>query len=136
MFMREQVLNMKTWLWMFLIPVYGWNFGGGRWTGPYEVVSRNVVTYKIRSKEGQQMVPHHDKLKQCVIPANKGIPHYPAPEPMDINILTGGPITPGEGVSVRGGPVQRGPIAHGGENCDQIRAHHRPVRLRQTINPL
>ena len=59
MFMREQVLNMKTWLWMFLVPVYGWNLGG-RWIGPYEVVSRNGVTYKIRSKEGQQMVPHHD----------------------------------------------------------------------------
>lgn len=93
-----------------------WKFGG-RWIGPYEVVPRNGVTYKIRSKEGKQLVTHHDKLKQCVIPANKGIPHCPAPEPMDINILQGGPI------------------AHGVENHDQIREHHRPVRLRQTINP-
>ena len=76
------------------------------------------------------MVAHHDKLKQCVIPANKGIPHHPAPEPMDINILTGGPVTPGEGDILQGGP-----IAHGEENRDRIRAHHRPVRLRQTINP-
>ena len=68
------------------------------------------------------MVTHHEKLKQCVIPANKGIPHYPAPEPMDINILTGGPITPGEGDAFQGGP-----IAHGEENRDQIRAHHRPI---------
>ncbi len=65
------------------------------------------------------MGAHHDKLKQCVIPANKGIPHHPAPELMDINILTGGSVAPGEEDILQGGPV-----AHGEENRDQICAHH------------
>ena len=94
-----------------------WKFGG-KWVGPYEVLSRNGVTYKLRSKEGKEIVAHHNNLKECAIPANKGVPYCPVPENPDINIVVEGPPAP------QGRAREQPEIPH----C-------RPLRLRQNIHP-
>ena len=62
-----------------------WKFGR-KWVGPYEVLSRQGVNYKIRSRGGKEMVVHHDHLKQCVVPANQGVPFCAVPESMDMTV--------------------------------------------------
>jgi len=94
-----------------------WKFGG-KWVGPYEVLSCKGVIYKLRSKEGKEVVAHHNNLKDCTIPADKGVPYWPVPENPDINIVVGGPPTP------QGGALEQPQVPH----C-------RPFRLRQNIHP-
>ena len=72
-----------------------WKFGK-RWIGPHGVLFRNGVNYKIKSKDGKIMVVHHDNLKQCVVPVNKGVLFHPVPESMD-NTFGEGPSATGEG---------------------------------------
>ena len=43
-----------------------------KYIGPYKVVSRLELTYRVWSKEGKEMVVHHDNLKLCFLPSNKG----------------------------------------------------------------
>ena len=62
------------------------------------------------------MVVHHDSLKQCVVPVNKGVLYHPVPESMD--------ITFGEG-----------PSATGEEGTRRQQQRLRPARLRQNIGP-
>ena len=54
---------------------YVWKFGG-RWIGPFQIISRQGVNYKIRSMEGKDKVVHNNSLKTCVVPVDKGVPHY------------------------------------------------------------
>ena len=70
---------------------------GECWIGPYKVLSRNRVNYEIVSKEGKELVVHHDNLKLCVVPITKGIPTRPVPEIGDINIIHGDLVAPQEG---------------------------------------
>jgi len=93
-----------------------WKFGS-RWVGPYEVISRRGVTYRICSKEGKEMIAHHDNIKPCVLPVREGIIHCPAPEDTAIHLL------PGE------------PTPHGGINCQNQHPASRPAHLRQNIQP-
>ena len=65
-----------------------WKFGG-RWIGPYEVLSRQGVNYRQRSKVGKEMVAHHDNLKLCVVPISQGVTVSPVPESMDISFAKG-----------------------------------------------
>ena len=51
-----------------------WKFGG-KWVGPYEVLSCKGVIYKLRSKEGKEVAAHHNNLKGCTSPADKGVPY-------------------------------------------------------------
>ena len=48
-----------------------WKFGG-RWIGPYQIISHQGVNYKLRSKAGKDLVVHHNQVKACTIPFNKG----------------------------------------------------------------
>ena len=41
----------------------GWKLGA-KWTGPFEVVCRVGVDYKIKSSKGKITVVHHDRLKR------------------------------------------------------------------------
>ena len=90
-----------------------WKFGG-RWIGPYKIVSHQGVNYKLRSKAGKDIVVHHNQVKSCTIPFNKGEPHCPVREAEEIELTT----MPREEVPEN----QTGPL-------------HRPPRLRQNINP-
>ena len=69
-----------------------WKFGG-RLFGPYEILSRQGVNYRIRSKIGKEMVVHHDNLKLCLVPISKGVPFSPVPMSMDISFAEGGAPT-------------------------------------------
>ena len=69
-----------------------WKFGG-RWVGPYEILSRQGVNYRIRSKIGKEIVVHHDNLKLCLVPISKGVTFFPVPESMDISFAEGGAPT-------------------------------------------
>jgi len=95
-----------------------WKFGG-RWIGPYEVLSRQGVNYRIRSKVGKEMVAHHDNLKLCVVPISKGVTVSPVPESMDINFAEGD--NPAHQVEMNPG--------------QDIQQYNRPAHLRQNIQP-
>ena len=68
-------LEQTVWLWR---PKH-WKFGK-RWTGPYKVLARNGVNYRLVSSVGKTLVAHHNLLKPCPIPMDRGIPVCPAPE--------------------------------------------------------
>ena len=74
--------------------------------------------YRIRSREGKEMITHHDNHKPCVLPAKVGIPHCPTSERTDITVVLGEPILQEE---VNG--------QHQGQFT-------RPAQLRQTSDPL
>ena len=76
------------------------------------------VTYKLRSKDGKEIEAHHNNLKECAIPEDKGVPYWPVPESTDINIVVGEPPTP------QGRALEQPEVPH----C-------RPLRLRQNIHP-
>ena len=95
-----------------------WKFGG-RWIGPYEVLSRQGVNYRLRSKVGKELVAHHDNLKLCVVPISQGVTVPPVPESVDISFVEGG--TPANGAEL-----------HPGQNNQP---YPRPAHLRQNIQP-
>ena len=66
----------------------------GKWVGPYEVLSCKGVAYKLKSKEGKEVVEHHNNLEDCNIPADKGAPYWTVPENPHMNIVVGGPPNP------------------------------------------
>ena len=75
-------------------------------------------TYKLRSKEGKEVVAHHNNLKDSTIPEDKGAPYWPEPENPDIKIVVGGPRTPQ------------------GRALEQLQVPHcHPLPLRQNIHP-
>ena len=88
--------------------------------GPYEVLSRQGITYRRRSKIGKEVVVHHDNLNVCVVPVSKGVRVAPAPESMDMSFAEGGAPT---------NRVELNPR----QNNQQL---PRPARLRQNIQPL
>ena len=96
-----------------------WKFGG-RWIGPYEVLPRQGVNYRIRSRVGKEMVAHHDNLKLCVVPISQGVKVFPVPEYMDTNFAEGD--TPAHQLEINPG--------------QDIQLYNRPARLRQNIQPL
>ena len=53
-----------------------WKYGR-KWVGPYTVVSRTGVNYKINSQEGKELVVHHNTLKVSAMPNLKWtvLPH-------------------------------------------------------------
>lgn len=48
-----------------------WKFGP-KWIGPYTILHRLGVNYKLKSKEGKVSIVHHDNLKLSHIPCGNG----------------------------------------------------------------
>ena len=80
--------------------------------GPYRILKRVGVDYKIVSKGGKEMVVHHDQLKHSYIPFQEGEPVCPSREVGEFRVVD---ITPPK------------------DGIDQI-PRARPARLRQHIN--
>ena len=57
----------------------GWKLGA-KWIGPFEIVCRMGVDYKIRTSKGKITVVHHDRLKRGYASVNGGNVVCPAPE--------------------------------------------------------
>ena len=91
----SQQANVKNSNWTPLLPGQSvwlrhpkaWKFGG-RWIGPYQIASHQSVNYKLRSKAGKDIVVHHNQVKSCTIPFNKGEPHCPVREAKEIELTT------------------------------------------------
>ena len=105
--------GQTVWLWR---PKH-WKFGK-RWTGPYQVSSRDGVNYKLVSTRGKTLVAHHNLLKYCPVPLDQGQPVHPAPETPGFTIGEAVDIVPQEGNQRN---VERGTA--------------RLPHLRQVINP-
>ena len=89
-----------------------WKFGR-RWIGPYQIISHQGVNYKLCSREGKDIVVHHNNVKPCTIPFNMGEPSFPVREAEEMEIVH----IPGEELQAQHLPLRR------------------PARLRQTIQP-
>jgi uncharacterized cupin superfamily protein len=51
-----------------------------QWVGPFNILKRFGVNYRIVSKGGKVMVVHHDQLKHSHIPFQVGKPVCPSRE--------------------------------------------------------
>ena len=105
--------GQAVWLWR---PKH-WKFGK-KWTGPYKIVSREGVNYRVVSTRGKTLIAHHNLLKPCPMPTDKGTPFHPTNETPGITIVRSDEEGLGEGEPLGG----RGRTA-------------RPPFLRQVINP-
>eukprot|EP00112_Aurelia_sp_Birch-Aquarium-sp1_P023718 Seg718.4 transcript_id=Seg718.4/GoldUCD/mRNA.D3Y31 product="Retrovirus-related Pol polyprotein from transposon 412" pseudo=true protein_id=Seg718.4/GoldUCD/D3Y31 len=69
----------KLWLpfepgqWVWLRRPKKWKFGK-KWIGPYRIIVRTGVNYKIISKFGKITTAHHDQLRLCPLPVSRGQP--------------------------------------------------------------
>ena len=106
--------GQTVWLWR---PKH-WKFGR-KWTGPYKVLSRDGVNYKLGSSTGRTLIAHHNLLKPCPLPIDKGTPIHPTPETPGITVREVDREAPPVAGAPRGG---RGGTA-------------RPPFLQQVINP-
>ena len=66
-----------------------WNFGK-RWAGPYKIQANTGANYTIRSKEGKDMVVHHNNVKACSVPFDKGETFCPVKESGEVEFFPGG----------------------------------------------
>ena len=98
-----------------------WKFGK-RWVGPYRIQGKAGVNYVIRSKEGKDMVVHHNHVKACSIPFDEGETFCPVKESEEVEFLLG--IIGSDGGNM-GAQV-------GNEDLHSLR---RPARLRQVVRP-
>ena len=92
-----------------------WKFGG-KWVGPYEIISRTGVNYKIRAETGKEKVVHHNNLKPCSVPKGRGELVSPGRETGDIQVVENELFVP---------PSATTP--------EQPRQRVRPPHLRQNI---
>ena len=92
---------------------------GGRWVGPYPVISRNGINYSIYSKTWKDMVVYRNSVKKCVLPSGNGTSFSFVRESRDPAVIPGGPLPLGDV-----GPAQVAPPVFA-----------RPARLRQTVHP-
>lgn len=110
---QPYVISQKVWL----KRPKKWKFGPN-WLGPYTVLSRLGVNYRIRSEAGRTLVVHHDHLKPYLMPTGKGSIVSPGQESGDFDVVPDLPPEPNDtppGLDV--GP--------------QVR----PAHLRQCIRP-
>ena len=92
-----------------------WKFGG-KWVGPYEIISRTGVNYKIRAETGKEKVVHHNNLKPCSVPKGRGELVSPGRKTGDIQVVENELFVP---------PSATTP--------EQPRQRVRPPHLRQNI---
>ena len=90
----------------------GWKLGN-KWVGPFRVVKRLGVNYRIVSKGGKVMVVHRDQLKYSYISFQAGEPVCPGREVGKFHVVD---VTPPQ------------------LDIDGF-SRARPARLRQGINP-
>ena len=62
-----------------------WKFGP-KWVGPYKVLERLGVNYKIKRQNGKVSIVHHDNLKLSRIPCENGQIVPPTPESGDLYV--------------------------------------------------
>ena len=98
-----------------------WKFGR-QWVGPYKIISSNGVNYKIRSKEGKDIVVHHNNVKSCIVSFDKGEPFCPVRETAEIDLMQGDL------------GIHRENFGDGGQGPD-FQPFQRPAHLRQNIRP-
>ena len=96
----------------------GWKFGA-KWVGPFDVVSRLGVDYKIKSTKGKVMVVHHDQLKRGYAPVGSGKVVCPARETGDTQVVYNDHTTDNE------------PLRDNAPLPQRVR----PRNLRQNIQP-
>ena len=72
---------------------------------------------RLISREGKEMVAHHDNIKPCVVPATEGIIHCTPPEDTAMHFLLGRPFP------------------QGGINAQTQRPASRPAQLKRIIHP-
>ena len=96
----------------------GWKYGA-KWVGPYEIISRSGVDYKIKSSKGKITVVHHDRLKRGYTALNSGKVVCPTRE-------LGGDQA-----------VYTVPTNNVRPNCENVplMPRVRPRNLRQNVNP-
>eukprot|EP00794_Sanderia_malayensis_P018344 gene18344-biopygen12294 len=97
-----------------------WKFGR-RWICPYQILARNGVNYRVRSKDGKELVVHHNNVKACTVPFGKGEPFCPVKETVGIEVATPSELDPGR--------------ENIGEEHHDLQPFRRPARLRQIIRP-
>lgn len=92
-----------------------WKFGG-KWIGPYQIISRAGVNYKIKAESGKEKVVHHNNLKPCTVPKGRGELVSPNRETGDIQVVENESFVP---------PSATTP--------EQPRQRVRPPNLRQNV---
>ena len=63
-----------------------WKFGK-KWTGLYKIVSWEGVNCRVVSTRGKTLIAHHNLLKPCPIPTDKGTPFHLTNETPGITIV-------------------------------------------------
>ena len=64
-----------------------------RWVGPYKIQDKSGTNYKIRSKEGKDIVADHNNFinsRLALLVLKKGETFYPVPESGKVVFLPGG----------------------------------------------
>ena len=98
--------GQAVWLWR---PKH-WKFGK-KWTGPYKIVSREGVNYRVVSTRGKTLIAHHNLLKPCPMPTDKRTPFHPTNETPGITIVRRDEEGLGEGEPLGGrGKTARPPF--------------------------
>ena len=87
----------------------GWKLGS-KWAGPYRILKRVGVNYKIVSQGGEGKVVHHDQLKLSYVPFQPGELVCPSQEIGEFQVVD----------------VSPQPVGN---------SRARPARLRQNIRP-
>ena len=97
-----------------------WKFGP-TWVGPYQVLERLGVNYRIKRQDGKVSIVHHDNLKLSRIPSGNGQIVPPTPESGDLEVVE--PLFEAQNVGCEG--------THGANSVPRVR----PARLRQNVQP-
>ena len=97
-----------------------WKFGP-TWVGPYQVLERLGVNYRIKRQDGKVSIVHHDNLKLSRIPSGNGQIVPPTPESGDLEVVE--PLFEAQNVGCEG--------THGANSVPRVR----PARVRQNVQP-
>ena len=93
-----------------------------RWVGPYKIQAKTGFKYIIRSKEGEDRVVHHNNVKACPVPYDKGKTLCPGKEYGEVEFLPREIEPEGE---------NRGVLAE----HEGLQLFQRPTHLRQVMRP-
>ena len=97
-----------------------WKFGP-TWVGPYKVLERLGVNYRIKRQDGKVSIVHHDNLKLSRIPSGNGQIVPPTPESGDLEVVE--PLFEAQNVGCKG--------TRGTNGVPRVK----PARLRQNVQP-
>ena len=97
-----------------------WKFGP-TWVGPYQVLERLGVNYRIKRQDGKISIVHHDNLKLSRIPSGNRQIVPPTSESGDLEVVE--PLFEAHNVGCEG--------TRGTNSVPRVR----PARLRQNVQP-